>query len=85
MKAQNKVVADALPRMDMDTYKYNKDALPTINYLATVYVAENEQQEHQFPLLLATIGEEQKKDPKLHKNLRINLTTFQPILWKIPN
>ena len=63
------MVADALSHMDMDAYRYNEDAPPTINYLAMAYVAENEQQEYQFPMLLATIGEEQKKDPKLQKLL----------------
>ena len=61
VKGQNNVVADALSRMDMDAYKFDEDAPPTINYLATAYLAENEQQEHQFPMLPATIGEEQKK------------------------
>ena len=56
--------------MDMDAYKFDEDAPPTINYLATAYLAENEQQEHQFPMLPATIGEEQKKDPKLQKLLK---------------
>ena len=70
VKGQNNVVADALSRMDMDAYKFDEDAPPTINYLATAYLAENEQQEHQFPMLPATIGEEQKKDPKLQKLLK---------------
>ena len=85
VKGQNNMVTDALSRMDMDAYKYDEDAPPTINYLATAYVAENKQQEHQFPMLPSTIGEEQKKDPKLQKLLKENLTTFQPKSWKIPN